>query len=88
MSSVYFSITLTLFLIKKYYLGDFPSSPVVKTLPSNAGGAGSIPGGGGKIPHASWPKKQNMKQKQYCNKFNKDFKNGPYKKKSLKKYIT
>ena len=29
-------------------------SPVVKTLPSNAGGAGSIPGRGAKIPHASW----------------------------------
>ena len=26
-----------------------------------------------KIPHASRPKKQNIKQKQYFNKFNKDF---------------
>ena len=42
--------------------------------PSNAGGAGSIPGRGAKIPHASQPKNQNIKQKQYCNKFNKDFK--------------
>ena len=25
--------------------------------------------------------RQNMKQKQYCNKFNKDFKNGPHPKK-------
>ena len=56
---------------------DFPGGPVVKTSPSNAGGAGSIPGRGAKIPHASWPKNQNMKQKRYCNKFNKDFKNGP-----------
>ena len=24
--------------------GDFPGGPVVKTLPSNAGGEGSIPG--------------------------------------------
>ena len=31
------------------------------------------------------PKKQNTKQKQYCNKFNKDFKNGPHQKKNLKK---
>ena len=31
---------------------DFPGSPVVKTLPSNAGGVGSIPGQGTKIPHA------------------------------------
>ena len=46
------------------------------------GGVGSIPGQGVKIPHASWPENQNIKQKQYCNKFNKDFKNGSYKKKS------
>ena len=31
---------------------DFPSGPVFKTLPSNAGGMGSIPGQGTKIPHA------------------------------------
>ena len=59
---------------------DFPGSPVVKTSPSNAGSAGSIPGQGIKIPHASRPKHQNIKQKQYCNKFNKDFKNGPHQK--------
>ena len=47
--------------------------PVVKTLPSNAQGMGSILGWGARIPHASWPKKQSIKQKQYCNKFNKDF---------------
>ena len=35
----------------------FPGSAVVGNLPSNAGGAGSIPGGGAKIPRASWPKK-------------------------------
>ena len=51
----------------------FPGSPVVKTLPSNAGGEDSIPGQGAKTPHASQPKNQNIKQKQYCNKFNKDF---------------
>ena len=61
---------------------DFPGGPVVKTLPSNAGGAGSIPGLGAKIPHASRPKKpKNIKEKQYCNKFNEDFKNGPCQKK-------
>ena len=59
---------------------DFPGSPVVKTLPSNAGGADSIPRRGAKIPHASRPKNQNTEQKQYCNKFNKDFKNGPHQK--------
>ena len=60
---------------------DFPGSPVVKALPFNAKRAGSIPGRETKIPHASWPKNQNIKQKQYCNKFSKDFKNGPHQKK-------
>ena len=44
----------------------------------------SIPGQGAKIPHAWWPKNQNIKEKQYCNKFNKDLKNGPVKKKILR----
>ena len=57
---------------------------MVKTSPSNAGGAGWIPGRGAKISHASWSKKQNIKQKQYCHKFNKDFKNGPHQKKNKK----
>ena len=36
------------------------------------------------MPHGQ--KNQNIKQKQYCNKFNKDFKNCPHqKKKNLKK---
>ena len=56
----------------------FSGGPVVKALPSNAGGAGSIPNQGTKMPHASWPINQNVKQKQYCNKFNKDLKNGPH----------
>ena len=47
---------------------------MVKTSPSKAWGAGSIPGQGAKIPHASGPKNQNIKQKQYCKKLNKDFK--------------
>ena len=61
------------------HIWDFPGGPVVETLPSNAGGAGSIPGRGAKIPHASGPKNQNIKQEQYCNKLSKDFlKNGPH----------
>ena len=37
-----------------------------------------VPSGqGAKIPHALWPENQNIKQKQYCNKFSKDFKNRP-----------
>ena len=35
------------------------------------------------MPHGQ--KNKNIKQKQYCNKFNKDCKNGLYEKKSLKK---
>ena len=54
---------------------------MARTSPSSAGGVGLIPGWGTKIPHASGPKKKNLKQKQYCNKFNKDFKS----EKNLKK---
>ena len=59
-------------------LGDFPCGSVVRALPSSVGDAGSISGQGARTPHASQPEKQNIKQKQYCNKFNKDFKNGPH----------
>ena len=55
-------------MIKLRLLRHSPGVPVVKTLPSNAGG-----GLGTKIPHALRPKNQNMKQKQNCNKLNKDF---------------
>ena len=57
---------------------------MVGTSLSNAGGVGSIPDGGAKIPHALGPKNQNIKQKQYCSKVNKDFKNTPHQNKSLK----
>ena len=40
---------------------DFPGGPVVKTSPSSAGGAGSIPGWGAELPHALWQKNQNIK---------------------------
>ena len=60
--------------------GDFPDGPMVKTSPSKIGGVGLILGQGAKIPHTLGPESQNMKQKQYCNKFKKDFKNGPHKK--------
>ena len=40
---------------------DFPGSPVVKTSPSNAEGAGLIPGWGAKVPNASWPRKPRHK---------------------------
>ena len=51
---------------------------MAKTLPSYARGAGLIPGQEGNIPHPSWPKNQ------YCDKFNKEFYNGPHQKKNLK----
>ena len=51
----------------------FPGGPVVETSPFNAGDADSIPDQGPKNPQASHTKKQNTKQKQYSNKFNKDF---------------
>ena len=40
---------------------------------------GSSPGWGAEIPHALRPKNQNIKWKQYCNKFNKNLKNAPHK---------
>jgi len=63
--------------IKKRLNGGSPGRLVVKTLPPNAGHLGLIPGQGVKIPHASQGTGQIIKQKQYCNKFNKDFKNSP-----------
>ena len=60
-------------ILKTLESWDFPSSPVVKTLPSNAGGVGTIPGQGAEIPRALSSENQNIKQKRYCNKFNKDF---------------
>ena len=52
---------------------DFPGSLVVQTFPSNAKDAGSVPGQGAKITHASWPNKQKVKQKQYYGRLDKDF---------------
>ena len=58
---------------------------MVKTLPSKAVGMGSLPGQGAKMPHGQKQKQKNTKHEQYCNKFNKEFKNGPYQKRKLKK---
>ena len=60
---------------------------MVKISPSNAGGVSLVPCWTTKIPHGLWPKNQNIKQKQYCNKFSKDFKNGPHQKRNLKKIL-
>ena len=43
--------------------GDFPGCPVLETLPCNAGAAGLIPAQGAKIPHASRPKNQTIKNR-------------------------
>lgn len=45
---------------------------MVKTLPSNAGHVGLIPDWGAKISHPL-QKTKNIKQKQYCSKFNKSW---------------
>ena len=58
--------------------GNVPGGPVVESLPSNAG---SITG---RDPTCLMAKKQNIKQqKQYCNKFSKDFKKLHIKKKKI-----
>ena len=51
----------------------------------SAAGAGGLLCRGAKIPHDSRPKNQNIKQKQYCNKFSKCFKNDPCQKIFFKK---
>ena len=59
---------------------NFPGGSVVKTfLPSNAGDRCNQ---GAKIPYASG-QNLNIKQKQYCNKSSKDFKNGPHQENNL-----
>ena len=67
-------------ILNVHVFKDFPDGSTVQTLPSIAAGAGSIPVSGAKISHALLPKDQNIKQKQYWNIFNKDFKNGPHQK--------
>ena len=57
---------------------------MVKTSPSTEGGVGSASGQEAKIPHALQPKSHNIEEKQYCSKFNKDFKNGPHQKNILR----
>ena len=60
----------------------------IGTSHPNARGEVSIPSQGAKISRALWTKEPKHKQKQYCNKFNKDIKNGPHlKKKNLCKNV-
>ena len=70
--------------LKIIWQGDFPDSPVVETLPLHTGSKGSIPSQRAKIPHASQSENQNIKQKEYCNKFNEDLKKWSTSKKVLR----
>ena len=54
--SKYFNYILT----SKHHEGNFPGGLVVKISISNAGSAGSILSKGTRVPHASWPKTQNI----------------------------
>ena len=60
---------------------DIPGGPVARTSPSNTGiqVQALLRELKSHKPHGQ--KNQNIKQKHYCNKFNKDFKNGVKKKK-------
>ena len=67
--------------IKNQGIRNFPCGPVVKSLvskkkslASNAGNEGSIPGLGAKIPRVLGSENQNIGQKRYCSKFSRDFK--------------
>ena len=53
---------------------NFPGGPAVKTSPSNTRGALQSLVGELRSHVPSGQKNQNMKQKQLCNKFNKDLK--------------
>ena len=67
-SAIFFLIVVYL----KYTAGDFLGGPVLKTA-FQCRGMGLIPGWETKIPYASQPRTQSIKQKQYWNQFNKDF---------------
>ena len=64
----------------------FPGGPVVKTLSTNAGGAGLILGWGAEILHALWPKNQKHKTNDTV-KNSKQTLKVVHIKRSLKKYI-
>ena len=68
--------------ILNLHQGDFPGGPVAKTpLPMQGVQVQCLVRESRfHMPHGQ--KTQNIKQNQYCNKFNKDFKNSPHQKKS------
>ena len=71
---------------RKMDVRDFPGNPVAKTSPSNARGV-QVQFLVGELEfHVPLGQKtKTQKQKKYCNKLNKDFKNGLHPKKKKKK---
>ena len=85
--AIIIQLKINKFLRYVYSFRDFPGSPMVKTLLSNVGGRGRYDSQqGSEGPTCLVAKNQNTKQKQYCNKFNEDVKNGPHQKNLLKNY--
>ena len=68
-----FQISVSVILIKylDYMMLGLHWKPLVTTSSANAGGDGSTPSLGTKSLQTLRPKHQNIKQKQYCNKFKK-----------------
>ena len=60
-------------------MGDFPGGLVVKTSPPKARSS-QLRELRSQVPCGK-KKTKTLRQKEYCNKFNKDFKSGPYPKK-------
>ena len=58
--------------VSKHLSLRLPGRPAVKTSLSNVRGADSVSGWGAEIPRLM-AEKTETKQKEYCNKFNKDF---------------
>ena len=63
---------------------DFSGRPMFRILPSSTRGVDLTSFQGTKVSHALWPKNPKHETEKYCNKRNKEFKNGPYQRKSLK----
>ena len=70
---------ITFFFIKKVFRTSLVVQWLRHHLPIK--GVSLIPDQSAEIPHALRPEKQNTIQKQYGNKFNKNFKNDPHQKK-------
>ena len=65
----------------------FLGNPVVRTSLTDAGGIGLIPGWGAQIPHALWPKNQDIKQSNIVTNSVKSLKNGAHPKTASKSSV-